>query len=1161
MKSICTIILLIPIIALSAQQEEFHLRDNGTIPVWIVAGPFPNGNTMTISEGCIGYFKDYLTAMGGENNVIPTEGEKVTLDDGKQIIWKTAFSNDRGVLNYEKILGVKGLESAVTYAFCQLVAGEERKVILKIRSDDGVRVWLNQQMIHDHHVERMIESEEDQVSVILKKGNNPLLVKVDKVVGRCKLAVTVFDMKGKPVKGISTSISTIKPVKGKILDVNLQATTLIIKTAQGDRQVIQAEIISGGLKNLICRITKEDWEKPQEMQINNIPIGKFSFQLEVPVIKKRGPAQVLLQAQKDQSILKDVVCKKPLEWTVYLVQHVHTDIGYTRPQTEIMPEHLRFIDYALDFCDLTDDYPDDAKFRWTCEVSWAVREYLKRRPQSQIERLKKRVSEGRIEIAGMYLHMSEIATENALAASLQPLREIKALGLPVQTAIQNDVNGIGWCMADYLSSIGVKYLSMGINPTRSVLPFKKPTAFWWESPSGKRLLAFRADDYHVGNRIKLHEADLAYFGPKLSEHLQSLEERDYPFDRFVVNYSGYYTDNSPPSTKACDLVKSWNETYTWPKLRIATVHEFLQYVEKHHKDELPVYRVAWPDWWTDGFGSAVRETSETRRSHNETQMSQGLLTMAALLGTEISPETKTRVAEIQDALIFYDEHTFGAAESISDPMCENSLVQWGEKSSYIWDAVKKEGMLREEALGLLQPYLPRANVPTISVFNTLNLLRSGLVEVFIDHEVLPVDSKFQIIDSETGMKISAQPLRSRSEGTYWALWAKDVPPLGYRTLRIEVSEGKRESEIKSESISAGLENKYYRLRVNQKTGAITSLYDKEMKTELVDEKAFWDWGQFIYERLLEGRSFKEGAFERESVKNVKIESDLNGAIWKSIRISADIDGCEEPNGVALEIRLYEPEKRIELFYRIRKQRITEPEACYVAFPFKLPDAKIVYEAQGGLVTPGETQLPGSSSDWHGVQKFVAIRNENGQIIFGSSQIPLVQFSDINLGKWQYVTQVEKPHIYSWVMNNYWFTNFRAFQEGEFKWSYFITSNSDTTNSLATNFSWSSCMPLIPRVLLPGSDNGRKLSLSTLHLSTPNVVLVNAKPAYQEKAIILHLREVDGKSTSLFFNNKVLGDKIKSVDEVNVLEETLTSGVSEVFFVPYEVKFVKLLLKD
>ena len=80
----------------------------------------------------------------------------------------------------------------------------------------------------------------------------------------------------------------------------------------------------------------------------------------------------------DRSIETEIL---PAErWTVYLVQHTHTDIGYTKPQTEILTEHLRYIDYAIEYCEATADYPDDAKFRWTCEASWAVREWLRIRP-------------------------------------------------------------------------------------------------------------------------------------------------------------------------------------------------------------------------------------------------------------------------------------------------------------------------------------------------------------------------------------------------------------------------------------------------------------------------------------------------------------------------------------------------------------------------------------------------------------------------------------------------------------------------------------------------------------------------------------------------------------------------------------------------------------
>jgi hypothetical protein len=253
---------------------------------------------------------------------------------------------------------------------------------------------------------------------------------------------------------------------------------------------------------------------------------------------------------------------KARPWVVYFVQHTHTDIGFTRSQAEILSAHLRFIDSALDCCDLTDSYPDDAKFRWTCESSWAVREYLRRRPPAQAERFKRRVAEGRIEVAAMLLNMSEIATESSLAASLQAIRELKdQFGIPVHLAMQNDVNGVAWCLVDYFQDSGVKYLTIGINKTRSLLPFDKPTAFWWESPAGDRMLAFRADHYHLANQWKIHEGKIEAFEPRLLDYLRSLEKRGYPFDRVSIQYSGFLTDNSPPATTACDLVKTWNETH------------------------------------------------------------------------------------------------------------------------------------------------------------------------------------------------------------------------------------------------------------------------------------------------------------------------------------------------------------------------------------------------------------------------------------------------------------------------------------------------------------------------------------------------------------------------------------------------------------------------
>ena len=81
---------------------------------------------------------------------------------------------------------------------------------------------------------------------------------------------------------------------------------------------------------------------------------------------------------------------------VFIVHHSHTDIGYTDVQTKILNDHVSFIDKVLDYCRETDNYPEDSKFRWTCETGWMVRNYMENRPEKTREFIR-RVKEGRIE--------------------------------------------------------------------------------------------------------------------------------------------------------------------------------------------------------------------------------------------------------------------------------------------------------------------------------------------------------------------------------------------------------------------------------------------------------------------------------------------------------------------------------------------------------------------------------------------------------------------------------------------------------------------------------------------------------------------------------------------------------------------------------------------
>mgnify|MGYP002629749300 CR=1 FL=1 len=899
-------------------------------------------------------------------------------------------------------------------------------------------------------------------------------------------------------------------------------------------------------------------------EIELIP-GHNSLSFKLPISEIPTEYKAHIQIGNKPLISKTFTLSPVKEWTVYFVQHTHTDIGYTRPQTEILPEHLRYIDYTLDYCDQTDNYPEDAKFRWTCEASWAVREYLKSRPQEQIDRLIKRINEGRIEVTGMFFNYSEIVDETGLAAQTKTIKQFNDSGIHVTTAMQNDVNGIGWCLADYFQGTGVKYLIMGQHGHRARIPFDKPTAFWWESPSGNKLLAYRSEHYMYGNTVGLTSGNIDIFRKGLGDYLINLEGKGYPYSHTALQFSGYITDNAPPSTIASDMVKEWNEQYLWPKLKIAVASDFMKYLETNYSDSLEIQRVAWPDWWTDGAGSAMNEAKTCRNTHADMIANTGLLSIAKLLGAKLPDDINEDITEVYDDLLFYDEHTYGAAESISDPLAENTIIQWNEKAAYAWEAVKKSRLLKEKAMGFIQPYIQKSEVPSIAIFNTLNWPRSGLVTIYIDYEILPKDKDFKIIDYQ-GNEIASQALESRSDGTYRGLWVEDIPAMGYRLFRIEVSDNNRVVN-KNKEFNNVFENEFYKLVIDKEKGTISSLIDKNLNLELLDKNDSVEMGQFIYEQL-ENRQQMERfmynkidtvyvplAGERKNLTDITVLKAEKGPVWNSLFLSGSMHGCADDRGVNLEIRLYNKEKRIELHYSMHKQAVTSPESVYVAFPFKLSGSKLVFEVQGGMVYPGVNQLEGTAMDWNTIQNFAAIRNDKAQIVFGSNDIPLVQFGDINTGRYYYKHQPTTSHIYSWVLNNYWTTNFRASQEGEMKWSYFITSSDDNTNSTATRIGWGNRIPFLTRVLPSGNETAKITNQSLLDFDVPNVLLISAIPAMDGDGVILHLRETDGKDAIIEINEML--NNSGSVSEVNVLEEKIKKINNKIVSKPYETKFVRV----
>lgn len=832
------------------------------------------------------------------------------------------------------------------------------------------------------------------------------------------------------------------------------------------------------------------------------------------------------------------------EWTIFLVQQTHTDIGYTRPQSEILSEHLRYIDYAIDFSEITADYPDECRFRWTCEAAWAVTEYIKVRPQEQVKRLLDCIKRGQIEVTGMYFNMAEVADESSLRYFFHPLHEARESGVPIKLAMQNDVNGAAWCMTDYLPDLGIKYFWIGSNKTKSLLPFEIPTIFKWLSPSGQTLVAYRSEHYMVANMWGIEKDDVARFERGSSDFLEKLSANGYPYDAVGVQHLGYFVDNAPPSYNACEFVRKWNETHDNPKLRTATASQFLDYIcNKYGTDDMPVHQVAWPDWWTDGFGSAAKETGEGRKGQADMIGVTGLLAMGRAAGAELPEYAIDEIETVYNNFLFYDEHTFGASESVSDPACWNSQIQFDNKASYSWTGLRKAKMLFETAAGLLQGRIPAMKDASLTLFNPLAWRRDATATIFVDYDILP-KGKNCSLEADNGQTALMQEIKAAPEGRYFKVFARDIPSLGYRTYRMVLSD-KRAAEDAPSYEDAVIENEWYKLKIDAARGGITSLIDKKAGgRELVDKSSEWALGSFIYETM-ETRDvllrFESRGFSRFPLTGVSVSEGTDGPLFKSLIVNGFSDAADE-KGVKCEVMLYKQEPRIGIRYTLRRKADFKENSIYVAFPFTTDNPQLAMDVQGGVMQPGKNQLEGSSTEWYTMQNYVAARSEDHQIFLSSPEIPLVMLGNLMLdAPFHYTKTYDSPTVYSWAMNNYWFTNFKASQQDEFSWEYNLRSAQCGSNpdAAALRTALSDRVELYGRVI-PGRKESAGPELtewSGISMNAaPEIIITGAAPAAFHKGIILQIRNLGSSEDSFTLTGP--DGKAMKFRQVNALEEKM-----------------------
>ncbi|MBC8004384.1 MAG: glycosyl hydrolase [Verrucomicrobia bacterium] len=854
-------------------------------------------------------------------------------------------------------------------------------------------------------------------------------------------------------------------------------------------------------------------------EVASLAEGRSSCTILLPeYIGVKQDAQVrLILKHGSGTIKKDIAVPTLRHWKVYIYSHSHVDIGYSNTQENVEFLHKRNIDEGIKLGEATKNYQDGSKYKWNPEVMWPLERYWQSATPKQQEKVIDAVKKGYLCLDASYLNLNtSVCNDEEMFQVFRFSREIQKLtGVPIKTLQQMDIPGMSWGLVPVMAQQGIRYIMSWPNYVRggnSHSIDEKP--FWWIGPDGKsKVLFFQPGVYgNSGSMNKGKETGRPWFGQRnvtkippiiktdsanvnFLEALLKREHPDYPYDFYVVSWSLW--DNSLIDADLSDAVKKWNEEYAFPRLEIAGGTDIMKMIDENYGDKLPIVKGDYSEYWTDGLGTAARLTAINRNVKERLIQAETLWTMLHP-GT---PMPRTSFDEAWRYIALGSEHTF-CAENPSEPYFQDAI--WKVKQSYFREAEDRTQTLLDEALapatdkssGALGPVEGPSNGGVV-VFNTQSWSHDGLVTL-ARSESMPGD---RVTDDE-GKEVLSQRL---STGEL-AFLASDVPAFSSRHYRVVKGNSTLTDGCKLNGTT--LENKYLTVSVDPLTGNITRLTNRVSGRNMVDGKVNGGLNAF---RWMAGDNDNAYADSMQVITSTE-----NGPLIVELRIDSKARGCRS---VSRSVRLVEGVQWVEISNTVDKLPLIAKDGIHFGFGFDIPNATIRVDIPWGIMEVEKDQWPAANRNWLTVQRWLDISNDKDGITWCSLDAPLFESGAMtaNLtGDWggerkPWIKKLDpSPTVYSWVMNNHWFTNFPLTQEGPVTFRYRILPHGAYDAANVNRFGIEQAQPL---VALAANNNAISKPLVSVN-GSPAITVSILKSTVENKTMILRLRSVSSKDETI-----------------------------------------------
>jgi hypothetical protein len=169
-------------------------------------------------------------------------------------------------------------------------------------------------------------------------------------------------------------------------------------------------------------------------------------------------------------------------------------------------------------------------------------------------------------------------------------------------------------------------------------------------------------------------------------------------------------------------------------------------------------------------------------------------------------------------------------------------------------------------------------------------------------------------------------------------------------------------------------------------------------------------------------------------ENITVNTLEDSKLKKIVKVQADLPTMQSYN---VTYSLFKNEGRLTCHYSFDKSIEKNKESFHIAFPFDFVHPDIFYGGDSGMLHYNYDQLPGSNKEFVCAEKNIEVRSNSITATLSSPLVCLYEVGNIidedetnGVKTWKTTNDTTSP-LFLYVFNNYWHTNYKAYQDGHF----------------------------------------------------------------------------------------------------------------------------------